>query len=133
MIAWREYYQNWKHRRYLKKMGWTQKQYEYHTDPDRNIRASRVQDYFQGYTHVHCFENRKHQIYYWDLGYDGSREIMEWCEDNCKDKFRFDCLRVINCPATAWQWEINEIGGGDYYFTAFKNQEDAIMFTLRWS
>lgn len=112
-------------------MGWTQKQYERNTDPDCNHRASRISDYYHGYLHVHCFENPKHQIYWWDLGLDGSREIMDWCDDNCKDKFRFDGLRVIKNQEG--QWENNEIGGGDYYFVAFKNREDAIMFTLRWS
>ena len=80
----------------LRKEGFkTQAQYDRYYDPDYNIRATRVKDYFHGYPHLHCFENRTHQIYWWDMAYDGSREIVEWCEENCQGKFRFDALRVI--------------------------------------
>lgn len=102
-------------------------------DPDVSFRSSRVSDFYYGYPYVHCFENRDHQIYWWDLAYDGSQEIVEWCEEQCKDKFRFDGLRVIKVPATAWQWEMNELGGGDYYFAAFKNEKDFFSFMLKWA
>jgi hypothetical protein len=39
----------------------------------------------------------------------------------------------MNAPATAWQWEINELGGGDYIFAAFKNEQDFNWFLMRWS
>lgn len=109
----------------------TQAQYDRYYDPDYNIRATRVKDYFHGYPYLHCFENRTHQIYWWDMAYDGSREIVEWCEENCQDKFRFDALRVIK---DYWgEWTVNEIGGGDYYFVGFKDKLDAFNFKLRWA
>jgi hypothetical protein len=49
------------------------------------------------------------------------------------DKFRSDILRVIKCPATANEWELNDIGGGDALFYAFKDSRDYTMFLLRWS
>ena len=125
---------SWRDKRFLKKHGcedW--KQYHYRYDPDIDRRCSRIRDFYKGYPYWYMFENHRHQIYWWDLGYDGSKEIMEWCEQNCKDKFRFDGHRVMNAPATGYEWEMNELGGGDYYFAAFKNERDFNWFLLRWS
>jgi hypothetical protein len=55
-----------------------------------------------------------------------------WCKENLKGKFRFDYHRVINCPATAWEWEINELGGLDYVFFACQDPEDFFIFKLTW-
>lgn len=126
--------QAWKDKRFLARHGcedW--RQYHYIYDPDVERRCSRIQDFYKGYPYWYVFENREHQIYWWDMAYDGSREIVEWCEQHCKDKFRFDAHRVMKAPATAWQWEMNELGGGDYYFAAFKNERDFNWFVLRWS
>ena len=128
----KEKYAAWKERRFLKKHGCeTRKQYERVYDPDYNPRATRIKDYYHGYPYVYCFENHRHQMYYWDLGYDGSIDIVDWCEENCQDKFRFDGLRVIKDYSGAWS--VNEIGGGDYYFAGFKNAQDFFMFKLRWA
>ena len=45
--------------------------------------------------------------------------------------WRFE--RVINCPATANQWEINELGGEDKIFVATNNERDALMIALKYS
>ena len=130
----KQLYQQWKDRRFLKKHHCqTWEQYHRQYDPDINWRATRVRDFYAQYPYVHCFENRNHQIYHWDLAYDGSREIVEWCEQHCKDKFRFDGLRAMKAPSTANQWEMNDLGGGDYYFVGFKNAKDYSWFLLRWS
>jgi hypothetical protein len=39
----------------------------------------------------------------------------------------------MKAPATANEWEINELGGGDYIFVAFKEQRDYTWFILRWN
>ena len=111
--TWREY-----HRRY---------------DPDINSRANKIKHIYHGYPYVYGFENRLHQIYCWDLDYDGSREIIDWCEKNCQGKFRYDFFRVNESSTPTQQWEIDEISGRDYYFAAFKNEEDYFLFKLRWA
>lgn len=127
-------FQKWKDQRFLKRHGCeTWKQYNYRFDPDINRRCTAIRDFYHGYPYVYCFENRKHQIYWWDLGYDGSYDIVEWCEQYCKDKFRIDCYRVIKYPSTSNEWTMNDMGGGDYYFAAFKNERDYNWFLLRWS
>lgn len=98
--------------------------------------ADRVQDYYCGYPHVHCFTAANHHAYrlLWDYGPGGYRygyhDMIDWCEENCEQKFRFDHLRVIQ--NFYGQWEINEIAGGDYVFAAFKSREDLALFLLRW-
>lgn len=110
-------------------MDWEHYRRQY--DADHNYRASRVKDYFHGYPYVYVFENHNHDIYYWDIAVDGIYVASQWCEKNCKDKYRFDFLRVYQ---NYWgDWEINEIGGGDYIFAAFKNERDYMLFMLRWS
>lgn len=126
-------YKQWKDERFLHKHGcksW--EQYYHRYDPDIERRSTKIKDFYKGYPYVYCFENREHQIYWWDLGYDGSKEIVEWCQQHCKDKFRFDGHRVIKASYTSNEWEMNELGGGDYCFAAFKDKEDYIWFSLKW-
>ena len=137
MLQYLTYFQNklkqWKDRRFLKKHGCeTWAQYNRWFDPDYNRRASRIRDYYHGYPHWTIIENHNHQIYWWDMAYDGSSEIVDWCEENLTSKYRFDCLRVINCPATANEREINELGGTDYYFFACQDPKDFFLFAMRW-
>jgi hypothetical protein len=40
--------------------------------------------------------------------------------------------RAINYPSTGNQWTINEIGGLDYIFFACQDEQDFLMFNLRW-
>jgi hypothetical protein len=130
----------WRNKRQLKKLGhesW--RQYRRHTDPDVFFRADRVNDYFHGYQYVHCFENHQHQIYQWDLGIDGSKEILDWCDRNISGKHRFDCLRCyqqtpigLNGPESP-EWFINDLGSGDYFFFACKEYHDMFLFKMRWA
>jgi hypothetical protein len=69
----------------------------------------------------------------WGDWLQGLSRLTEWCDANCTDKWRNDIHRVIKCPATANQWEVNELGGLDFIFFAFKNESDYINFVLRWA
>jgi hypothetical protein len=130
----------WRDNRFLKRHGCdTWQEYHYRFDPDRDIRCSRVKDYYHGYPYWYVFERSEHYCYklLYDLGPGGFRygyhDIIDWCQDNVKGKHRIDFLRVINVPATAYQWEINELGGGDHIFVAFKEEKDYLWFLMRWS
>lgn len=128
----KQHYIDWKEKIFLKKHGCKNRaQYERKYDPDYNPWATRVKDYYHGYHYVHCIADRDHTMYFWDLGFDGHYVVYNWCKENCKGKFRIDCLRVIKNRYTD-HWEVNEIGGGDYYFIAFKEESDMIWFKLRW-
>lgn len=138
-------YNAWKDRRFLKKHGcenW--KQYYRRYDPDYNYRANRIVDYYHGYSYVYCFENHDHFAYteVFNHGPGGVRygndDIEDWCTENLTDKFRGDFHRVFrqtsigNNGVEESEWWINDIGGGDYMFIAFKSEQDYIHFLLRW-
>lgn len=126
-------YKAWKDARFLKKHkcdSW--EQYNYRFDPDHNIRATRISDYYHGYAYWTPIEDRNHLAYFWDVHLDGIYVMSQWCKENFKDKFRFDFHRVMKAPATAYQWEINELAGGDYIFFACKDPEDFFLFKLKW-
>jgi hypothetical protein len=128
------YYREWSERRFLKRHGCeTREEYDHRYDPDIVHRASRVKNFYKGYPYVHCFEDRQHIIYHWDLGYDGIWIATQWCKENLKGKYRFDFHRVIKEPSTANEWEVNELGGGDYIFFACQDPKDFTLFLLRWS
>ena len=139
-------YKAWKERRFLKKHGCSSwKEYNRIYDPDYDIRASRVKDYYHGYPYWHVFERSNHYCYQllYDYGPGGHRygyhDIIDWCEENTKGKHRIDFLRVwrqtgidVNGQHHPELW-INEIGGGDHIFVAFKEERDYTWFMLRWS
>lgn len=121
----------YRHAAYLKKTGWTEEQFQHFKDPDRNERASSISDYYHGYPYFIVFETSRGDPWTryptWIEGYDA---IQSWCKENCKDKWRTDIHRVIK---NYWgDWQLNDIGGGDALFFAFKSQEEAFMFKLKW-
>jgi len=135
----RDRYNKWKEDRFLKKHHCRNRaEYNRRYDPDYIPRATEIRNYYQGYQHVHCFENRENFVYnriydYGPGGYrDGFHEICDWCEENLSGKWRYDMLRVMRAPSTGNQWAINELGGGDHWFFAFMDDEDYFMFKLQW-
>lgn len=131
LLAW---YQDWRDRRFLRKHGCrNREEYNLKYDPLHNPIATRLVDFYHGYKYIYCFENHKHQIYYSDVAYVGSYNVTKWCRKNLSGKWRLDGHRAIKYPSTGNEWEINEIGGGDYIFAAFTDECDYMLFTLRWS
>jgi hypothetical protein len=132
-------YSAWKETRFLSQHHCRNRvEYERMYDPDYVPRATAIRNFYQGYQHVHCFENRANYVYtriydYGPGGYrDGFHVVCDWCEENITGKWRYDMLRVMKAPSTDNQWEINELGGGDYWFFAFQDSEDYFMFKLQW-
>jgi hypothetical protein len=120
----------YRHAAYLKKQGWTEDQYQDYNDPDRNDRASQIEDYYHGYPYFTVFESSRGDPWTrfptWIEGYDA---IQSWCKENCENKFRSDIHRVIKDYQD--NWSLNDIGG-DALFFAFKSREDLFMFKLKW-
>ena len=133
-------YRKWKAARKLERSGYKSWDvYRRMRDPDIIYYATRVKDFYKGYTYIHCIENRNHHAY--DLIYDygpggiryGNDDIYDWLDQHARFTSRLDMHRVIKYPSTSNEWEFNDIGGGDYIFAAFKNEKDYMMFLLRWS
>jgi hypothetical protein len=111
-------------------------------DPDYDIRAHRIQDYYHGYPHVYCFDDHRHYIYQIIADHGpagvvyGHTKIHQWAEGHSQDKVRFDFLRVHKSDHNrmgTYDYDINEVSGLDLVFVAFKNEQDYLMFLLRWS
>jgi hypothetical protein len=129
----RERWHFYQHAAYLKNKGWTEEEYQNYEDPDRNVRATRVKDYYRGYPHTVVFESSRGDPWTrYDSWIDAYSAIQEWCKENNQEKWRSDILRVFKAPSTNNEWELNDIGGGDALFFAFKNVNDAFVFKLKW-
>ena len=122
-------YTDWRERRFLRKHGcYNREQYNLKYDLLYNPRATHLVDYYHGYKYIYCFENHKHD------NISLLTVVTLWClEENLSGKWRFDVHRAIKYPSTGNEWEINEIGGGDYIFAAFTDERDYMLFLLRWA
>lgn len=131
LIFLRWWIKDWRDARFLHRQGFpTWREYYRHHDTDINFRASKVKNFYFGYPYVYCIEDPNHTAYDWNVGTDGITILSEWCDKNCKGKYRFDFLRVSRHSG---EWEIDELGGGDNVFVAFKEKRDLSMFLLKWS
>lgn len=133
-----------KNRRFLKKHGChTWKQYKKEYDPDVIHRATLISQYYHGYPYIHYFEESP-------KNYNDYRiwltEMRDWCEQNCLDKVRYDIHRVIRekglihneyNDTMIWsdteEFSMNDVGGWDVLFFAFKREQDMMWFKLRWT
>lgn len=133
----KEKYKQWQHQRYLRKMGWTEKMYQRQIDPDCDMQARTVKDYFHGYPHLIVMKSAAD----WNRRYgswsEGLRLATEWCEESCQDKFREDILRAFEqngidlLGRSHPEWHINELSH-DVLVWAFKSEKDYINFLLKW-
>lgn len=124
----------WHHERYLKRMGWTQRQYDLNNDPDYNPRGLGIRrDMYHGYPHLIIFENAQSMNNRFGTWMDGLKQMSIWCEENTTGKWRDDILAVD------YGYYSNELTHGvdglsdQALIFAFKNEQDAIMFGLIWS
>jgi hypothetical protein len=133
-----------KSQRFLKKHGCnTWEQYNYAYDEDVIYRATLVSQYYHGYPYIVAFENAPPASeIHWQ---DWLKQMHEWCQKNCLDKVRHDIHRVIRerglihneyNDTIVWteidEFSMNDVGGWDVLFFAFKYEKDYIWFKLRW-
>lgn len=138
----------WRAERKLKNSGYKSwAGYRHGRDPNVSPRAWKIKHFYHGYKYVYCFENRQQYAYslLYDYGPGGHRygyaDIYDWCEEHARFTFRMDTHRVSKyyySVAGEWdtkadEWEIDEMGGGDYLFVAFKDEKEYMMFLLRWA
>ena len=110
--------------------------YKHNRDPDVNRYANHLEHFYKGYPYLYACPNPNHYAY--ELLYDygpvyryGFHDIDDWCEEKIRWNYRTDHHRV-------WQnrdgkYELNDIGGSDIIFYAFKNEKDFTHFLLRWA
>lgn len=134
----RAWIRNYRAQRKLKKSGYPNWViYKHHRDSDINRYANHLEHFYKGYPYVYAIRDYNHYAY--DTLYDygpggtvyGFNEMENWCNENIRWNYRCDIHRV-------WQdqwgkYSLNDIGGGDIIFFAFKREQDFTHFLLRWS
>ncbi len=119
-----------------RKTGYTKAEREYQQwyDQTVNIRASRIKDIFVNFKHVIVVNPNKFFHLDEPFGWVVQEDVRQYLwpnrplGENCVWRFE----RVINCPATAWEWTVNELGGEDQVFVATNSDRDAIMIALKF-
>jgi hypothetical protein len=120
---------NWKIKWILKHSGYSSyESYLRYTDPDINLQAATVDNFYHGYP---CVAIPKYSYPY--------SEVIKWCTSNCKSKWRNDWHRVDVVPVFEQPGRIpkvspyiNELFGIDVMFFAFKSVNDYNWFLLKW-
>lgn len=110
-----------------------QRQWEAWYEDNVNYRATKINDMFKKFKHVIVVDSSKFfqfDPFSWVPCEDAKQYLWPQRELGDNAVWRFE--RVINCPATAWQWEINELGGEDHVFVATNSDRDAMMIALKF-
>ena len=112
-------------------------QYKHNRDPDVNRYANYIDDFYKNYPYIYACPNPNHYAYtlLYDYGPGGHRygfhDIQDWCSEKIRWDFRCDMHRVYE---NQWgKMELNDIGGYDTIYFAFKRKQDFTHFLLRWS
>lgn len=129
-----EWIRQYREKRFLKRHGCqSMEHYNRLFDPDVQFGAVSVNDFYHGYPCLVPVEPNK----IIDLAFYGRhryhtqmQEMMDWCKQNCKGKWRQDWHRGWWGPRGVY--EFNSIGGGDMLFFAFKEEVDYVWFKLTW-
>ena len=133
-LHWIKYrYLEWQWDRVLKRsIHTTWEAYFRWNDPDFDYRGRTLRDQFHGYEYIARVDYAKLPTRFNPLfgPIEYCDEMLEWCEKNCRRKYRNHWERVVQDHAG--QYLPNGIGGTDELFFGFKDERDYIMFTLRW-
>jgi hypothetical protein len=128
----------WKAERKLKKSGYENwRQYKHNRDSGVEQYAQCVEDFYLDYPYVYACKNPTHYAYQclddFGLGVQrfGFDEMNDWCHEKIRWNFRCDMHRVYE---NQWgRMELNDIGGYDIIYFAFKREQDFTHFLLRWA
>lgn len=117
--------------------GYTKAEREYKAwyEQTVNVRATRIKDIFRNFKHIvivdpNKFFNLEHP-FGWTVREDTKHYF--WPNRALGENCIWEFHRVMCEPSTAWEWEINELGGEDKVFVATNNEQDAVMLALKYS
>jgi hypothetical protein len=116
-------------------------EYKLRYDDDIIRHATLVSHFYHGYPYTCYFE----RVPDGELLMPWLKKMDEWCDKNCSGKIRHDIHRVIRekglihneyDDTMLWSdiedFSMNDIGGHDLLFYAFKDEKDYSWFKLRW-
>ena len=134
----KERWKGYKEKRFLENYGCkTWREYEIKYDPDVGFRARWAHTYYHGYPHILPVEpqglrnNSPGSL--WVNHHVDIEKMVDWCKQNCQGKWRNDWHRGFWDHQGNYEvYEINNIGGGETMFFAFKEEADYMWFKLTW-
>lgn len=112
-----------------------QREWEAWYDQNVNYRSVRIKDMFGKFKHIIVVDSEKFMSPYEPFAWVPCKDAQQyfWPARPLGENAVWRFERVINCPATAWEWEVNELGGADTVFVATNSDEDALMLSLKYS
>ena len=113
----------------------TWREYYLRNDPRLNIYADRISEWYNDYKYVTAFEHSNVDPWIrFGSWLEGLTEIRDWCDKNCKGRWREDIHRVYkNSQGNAEpEFVLNEMAS-DVLFFAFTDEKDYIWFKLKWT
>jgi hypothetical protein len=134
-LVWIKYkFLEWRWDRALKRSGCSSWEIYFRiNDPDYYAPGYTVRDQLFGYPYIALVDYNKLSVRFDPLfgPIEHCEEMVEWCNKNCRGKYRTHWERVI--MDHEGQYLPNGIGGTDELFFGFKNERDYLLFTLRWT
>lgn len=134
-LLWIKYrYLEWRWDSVLRKSGHRTWYYYFRAnDPDYNPRGQTVRDQLFGYPYIYKVDYNKLPVRFNPLfgPIKQCEEMLNWCDKNCRKKYRTHLERVIMDHEGQYLPNGSE-GTGELFF-AFKDERDYLMFVLRWS
>jgi hypothetical protein len=111
-----------------------QREYESWYRQNVNLRTNRIKDMLANFQYIVVVDPEKFFTFdplTWAVTQDARQYFWPDCPIDKSAVWIFE--RVLNGPSTNWEWEVNELGGGDYIFFACQDPRDYTLFLLRWS
>jgi hypothetical protein len=119
-----------------RKTGYTRDEREYRSwyEQNVNIRATRIKDIFGNFKHIIVVDPNKFFHLDEPFGWIVREDVKQylWPNRDLGKNCIWEFHRVMCEPSTAWEWTVNELGGGDRVFVATNNERDAIMIALKY-
>lgn len=99
-----------------------------------NVRATRIKDKFKNFKHIIVADPNRFLDLIDPFGWHACEDAQQyfWPVRPLGENCIWSIDRVIRAPSTAWEWEINELGGTDRVFVATNDDEDAVMIALKY-
>jgi hypothetical protein len=116
-----------------------------HLKKDRDTKivknSSNTRDFYKGYPYIiQCRHDSKVGRLYQYQWNTFNEELTMWMKEHCKHGFRIDFHRTSpgSGITAAGVWDnrldvFDELGGGDFLYAAFVDEQDSMWFALNWN
>ena len=112
-----------------------QRDWEAWYEANVNYRSTRIKDMFRKFEYVLEVDWQKFLEHNDPFAWVPCEDAVQyfWPTRPLGENAVWRIERVMKAPATANEWEINEMGGADKVFVATNNSRDAVMIALKYA